>query len=89
MGAVNTESVMGIAYTIILPVMVNVQLVLITVLGTVREITSPATANAMLGGNSVDYTSSFRTILWTILSGVVETDVLQNINLAMDNVVVV
>ena len=59
MGAVNTESVMGIAYTIILPVMVNVQLVLISVMGTdVSTIKMPATANAKMGGNSAEITTA-------------------------------
>ena len=57
MGAVNTESVMGIAYSITLPVMV--QLVLISVMGTdVSTIKIPATANAKMGGNSVEITTA-------------------------------
>ena len=70
MGAVNTEIVMGIAYPITLPVilmqvppalivMANVQLVLISVMGThVSTIIMPATANAKMGGNSVEIPSA-------------------------------
>ena len=46
MGAVTTGSVMGVAYTLIILVMENVQMVLTTVMGTARQIPYAATTAA-------------------------------------------
>lgn len=54
MNTVETVNVMGNAYNLIIPVTANVQLVPITVMTTVCQITITATANAKLGGNPVE-----------------------------------